>query len=105
MDEAMLSGELSAPFDVFNSYRMKYKNRHAYIKDFLKKPMDFTTNDTYEVNRSTSPWAKDEKELDKVWDKMILSQALGLKLSGSTDSAVVATLSKRYDMYESRVVK
>lgn len=105
IDEAMLSGELDAPFDVFNTYRMKYKSRHAYIKAFLKKPMDFTTNDTYEVNRTTSPWAKDEKELDKVWDKIILSQALGLKLSGSTDSAIVATLSKRYDMYESRVVK
>ncbi len=105
IDEAMLSGELDAPFDVFNAYRLKYKNRHAYIKAFLKKPMDFTTNDTYEVNRTTSPWAKDEKELDKVWDKIILSQALGLKLSGSTDSAIVATLSKRYDMYESRVVK
>ncbi|MCF8323860.1 MAG: carboxy terminal-processing peptidase [Leadbetterella sp.] len=105
IDEAMLSGELDAPFEVFNAYRLKYKNRHAYIKAFLKKPMDFTTNDTYEVNRTTSPWAKDEKELDKVWDKIILSQALGLKLSGSTDSAIVATLSKRYDMYESRVVK
>ena len=105
IDEAMLSGELDAPFEVFNAYRLKYKNRHAYIKSFLKKPMDFTTNDTYEVNRATSPWAKDEKELDKVWDKIILSQALGLKLSGSTDSAIVATLSKRYDMYESRVVK
>lgn len=105
IDEAMLSGELNAPFEVFNSYRLKYKNRHAYIKAFLKKPMDFTTNDTYEVNRATSPWAKDEKELDKVWDKIILSQALGLKLSGSTDSAIVAILSKRYDMYESRVVK
>lgn len=105
IDEAMLSGELDAPFDVFNTYRMKYKSRHAYIKAFLKKPMDFTTNETYEVNRTTSPWAKDEKELDKVWDKIILSQALGLKLSGSTDSAIVATLSKRYDMYESRVVK
>ncbi|MCP9757412.1 tail-specific protease [Lacihabitans sp. CCS-44] len=105
IDEAMLSGELNAPFEVFNAYRLKYKNRHAYIKDFLKKPMDFNTNDTYEVNRTTSPWANDEKELDKVWDKIILSQALGLKLSGSTDSAIVATLSKRYDMYESRVVK
>jgi carboxyl-terminal processing protease len=105
IDEAMLSGDLNAPFDVFNAYRLKYKNRHAYIKEFLKKPMDFTTNDTYEVNRTTSPWAKDEKELDKVWDKIILSQALGLKLSGSTDSAIVATLNKRYDMYESRVLK
>jgi carboxyl-terminal processing protease len=105
IDEAMLSGELDAPFEVFNAYRTKYKNRHAYIKAFLKKPMDFTTNDTYEVNRTTSPWAKDEKELDKVWDKIILSQALGLKLSGSTDSAIVATLSKRYDINESRVIK
>jgi carboxyl-terminal processing protease len=105
IDEAMLSGDLNAAFEVFNAYRLKYKNRHAYIKDFLKKPMDFTTNDTYEVNRNTATWPKDEKELDKVWDKIILSQSLGLKLSGSTDSAIVATLTKRYDMYESRVLK
>ena len=105
IDEAMLAGDLTAPFDVFNAYRMKYKNRHAYIKEFLKKPMDFTTNDTYMVNRTTAPWPQDEKELDKVWDKIILSQALGLKLSGSSDSAIVATLNKRYDMYETRVLK
>lgn len=67
--------------------------------------MDFTTNDTYEVNRSKSPWAKSEAELDKVWDKIILSQALSLKLGGSTDSAIVATMNKRYDMYETRVLK
>jgi carboxyl-terminal processing protease len=105
IDESLLTGNLSAPFDVFNAYRTKYKQRHAYIKNFLSKPLDFTTNETYEVNRSKAPWATSEKELDKIWDKIILSQALGLKLSGTSDSAIVSILNKRYDMYESRVLK
>ncbi|MCP9768253.1 tail-specific protease [Lacihabitans sp. LS3-19] len=105
MDEAMLSGDLTGPFEVFNAYRQKYKQRHAYIKEYLTKPMDFTTNDTYQVNRNDAKWASNQEELDGVWNKIVLSQALGLKLSGSSDSAILATLNKRYDMYETRVLK
>jgi carboxyl-terminal processing protease len=105
IDEALLTGDLSAPFEVFNAYRKKYKARHTYIKSFLDKPFDYNTNETYQVNRNKSEWATSEEELDLVWDKILLSQALGLKLSGSSDSAIVATLKKRYDMYESRMLK
>lgn len=105
VDEALLTGELGAPFEVFNLYRKKYKKRHDFIKAYLDKPLNYNTNDTYEVNRTKLPWAKTEAELDNVWSKIILSQALGMKLSGSTDSAIVSTLKKRYDMYESRVSK
>ncbi|MCA0365303.1 MAG: carboxy terminal-processing peptidase [Bacteroidetes bacterium] len=105
IDESLLSGDVDPAFEVFNLYRKKYKDRHAYIKNLLSKPLDYTTNDTYEVNRSKAPWAKTEAELDKIWDKIILSQALSLKLGGSSDSAIVATLNKRYDMYETRVLK
>ncbi|NBA86309.1 tail-specific protease [Emticicia sp. CRIBPO] len=105
VDEALLTGELGAPFEVFNLYRKKYKKRHDFIKAYLDKPLNFNTNETYEVNRTKAPWAKSEAELDNVWSKIILSQALGMKLSGSTDSAIVSTLKKRYDMYESRVSK
>jgi carboxyl-terminal processing protease len=105
MDDAMLAGDLKGPFEVFNAYRQKYKLRHVYIKNYLTRPLDFTTNDTYQVNRNESKWAKNQEELDSVWDKIVLSQALGLKLSGSSDSAILATLNKRYDMYETRVLK
>jgi carboxyl-terminal processing protease len=105
MDESLLSGDLSAPFEVFNAYRKKYRQRHAYIKALINKPFNFNTTDTYEVSRQKSPWANSEAELDVIWNKIILSQALGLKLSGSTDSSIKATLNKRYDMYEGRVVK
>lgn len=105
IDEALLSGELEAPFEVFNLYRKKYKERNSKILEILKQPLDFTSNETYEVERDKMPWAASEEELDEAWRKIIKSQTLGLKLSGSTDSAIVATLSKRYDMYEKRVSK
>ncbi len=105
MDEALLSGDLTGPFEVFNLYRKKYKQRYTFIKDYLNKPFDFTTNQTYDVDREKAPWATNEKELDQVWSKIILGQALGMKLSGSKDSSIVSTLNKRYDMFETRVAK
>lgn len=105
IDESLLTGDLSAAFVVFNSYRKKYRERHQYIKKFLDRPFNFTTTETYEVDRSKSKWPTSEQQLDKVWDKILMSQALGLKLSGSKDSAIVAILKKRYDMYETRVLK
>ncbi len=105
IDEALVSGDLTAAFEVCNAYRKKYKTRHAYIKNYLSKPLDYTTNMTYQIDRSKGPWANTEADLDKVWDKIILSQALNAKLSGSADSNVVKNLKKRYDLFETRVLK
>jgi carboxyl-terminal processing protease len=105
VDESLLTGDLSAAFEVFNAYRKKYRERHTYIKNMLDKPFDFYSNETYEADRDKAQWATSDTDLDKIWDKIILSQALGLKLSGSKDSAIVATLKKRYDMYETRMLK
>ncbi len=105
IDESLLSGDLTGPFEVFNLYRKKYKKRYHFIKELLEKPLDFTTNETYNVDRDEEPWVNSEAELDDIWRKLILGQALGMKLSGSKDSAIVSTLNKRYDMYEVRVAK
>lgn len=105
IDEALLSGELVAPFDVFNLYRKKYKERHEKIIGLLEKPFDFTVNEEYEFNREKVEWPTTETELDDLWRKIIKNQALSLKLSGSTDSSYRATLKKRYEMYEGRVAK
>jgi carboxyl-terminal processing protease len=105
IDEALVSGDLTAAFEVCNAYRKKYKTRHSYIKNYLAKPLDYNTSMTYQIDRSKGPWASDEKELDLVWDRIILSQALNAKLSGSADSNIVKNLNKRYDMFETRVMK
>ncbi|AWV98111.1 carboxy terminal-processing peptidase [Arcticibacterium luteifluviistationis] len=105
IDDALLSGDLEIPFEIFNKYRRVYKKRFDYVMNFLDKPFDFTSNEMYSVDEEEKDWAYSEEDLDKEWDKIITSQALSLKLSGSSDSAIVSTLKRRFDRYESRVAK
>jgi carboxyl-terminal processing protease len=105
VDEDLLEGDLTAPFEVFNLYRKRYKERHEFIMSLLDKPFDFTTDEIYETDREKAPWAKSKEELDDVWRKIVKSQVLDLKLSGSKDSATVATLKDRYKRWEGRISK
>ena len=105
IDEALLSGDLTAPYKVFNIYRKRYKERYDKVIQVLNQKFDFTAKESYNYDREKAPWAKSTEELDDVWRKIIKSQALDLKLSEKTDSAVVATLKKRYDMSETRMSK
>ncbi len=105
LDDALLKGDLTAPFEVFNSYRKIYRTRHAKVLEVIKTPFDYSVDETYTPDREDVAWATNEAELDEVWRKIIKSQALSMKLSGSTDSAVVANLTKRYEMFEGRMAK
>ncbi len=102
LDEAMKNGNLDAAFEVFNKYRNKYKARAEYIEKFLDSPIDYHTDLVITTDREKARWAESDGELDKEWDKILLNQALSLKLSGKTDSAVVATLKNRYSVMEKR---
>jgi carboxyl-terminal processing protease len=102
LDEAMQEGNLEAAFAVFNLYRTKYKARSEYILSLLDKPFDYYSNKTILADREKATWAKSEAELDEEWNKIILNQALSLKLTGKTDSAIAATLKSRYVALEKR---
>ena len=105
VDEDLLEGDLTAPFEVFNLYRKRYKERHDFIMALLDKPFDFRVDENYETDREKTPWAKTNVELDDVWRKIVKSQVLDLKLSGSKDSATIATLKDRYKRWEGRIAK
>jgi len=105
IDEDLLEGDLTAPFEVFNLYRKRYKERHDFILALLDKPFDFKADESYETDREKTPWAKSTTELDNVWRKIVKSQVLDLKLSGSKDSATIATLKDRYKRWETRIAK
>ena len=102
LDDAMIAGNLDAAFDIFNVYRSKYKSRANYISNYLATPINYNTDEVVNVDREKVNWAKNDQELDREWDKILLNQAISLKLSGKTDSAIVATLKGRYSMMEKR---
>lgn len=102
LDEAMKEGNLEAAFEVFNQYRTKYKARSEYIEKFLDSPITYHTDLVINTDRDNAGWAESDSELDEEWNKILINQALSLKLSGKTDSAVVATLKNRYSVLEKR---
>ena len=50
--------------------------------------MDFTGNDTFNLDRSKAPWPKDEAELNALWDGKVKYDELSLKLTGKDEKEI-----------------
>lgn len=106
VDNSLMNGDLTAPFEVYNLFLKKYKERAKFINNTLDKSFDFSKNEFYETDADKLKWAKSEQELDESWQKLLKSQALDLKLSGKADSTIIKTLKNRYkniDKYFSKI--
>ena len=97
-DDYLQKKELDVPFDIYNVFRKRYKERSDYIQSLLKgsAPFDFSVDESINTDRDKAPWAKSTDELNDTWRKYLKSEALDLKLSGKADTAVVSTLRDRY---------
>lgn len=97
-DDYLQKRELDVPFQIYNVFRKRYKERSEYIQTLLKepKPFDFTQDESMNTDREKATWAKNTDELNDTWRKYLKSEALDLKLSGKADTAVVTTLRDRY---------
>lgn len=97
-DDYLQKRELDVPFQIYNVFRKRYKERSEYIQTLLKepKPFDFTQDESMDTDREKAAWAKNTDELNDTWRKYLKSEALDLKLSGKADTAVVSTLRDRY---------
>ncbi len=106
VDNSLTKGDLAAPYEVFNLFLKKYKDRNKSIIAVLDKPFDFSVDESYETDRDKVKWAKNDVELDETWRKILKGQALDLKLTGKADSTIVKTLKNRYkntDKYFSKL--
>ncbi len=90
------SGKLDVFYDLYNLAQKRRFERYQYALKVLDRPMDFSGNDSYNIDRSKSPWPQSEDELNKLWDSKVKFDELSLKLTGKTDKEIRETLSKRY---------
>lgn len=97
-DDYLLNKQLDVPFDMYNVFRKRYKERGAYIQQLLSqaKPFDYNVDESINTDREKAPWAKSVDELNDTWRKYLKSEALDLKLIGKPDSAIISTLKDRY---------
>ena len=97
IDDALVNGDLTAAYDLYNVFRKRFEERSVFIKEQLKKPFTFTADETFNTDREKAAWPKSVEEQNDLWRKILKNQALELKLGKRTDSAVVATMTQRYN--------
>ncbi|MGF7217297.1 carboxyl-terminal processing protease [Spirosoma lacussanchae] len=97
IDDALVNGDLTAAYDLYNVFRKRYQERSAFIKEQLKKPFTFTADESFNTDREKAAWPKSVDEQNDLWRKILKNQALELKLGSRSDSAVTATMTQRYN--------
>ncbi len=105
LDDAILRGNLSAPFAMFQRYELRVTERLGYARELLGQGFDFSTKESYPYARDKAPWPADEAEVRDLWRKRVKNDWLRLKLAGKDDKAIRDTLAKRYDNYVTRATR
>ena len=103
LDDHLRRGELDTAFDIFRVYRMRVDERVAYALKLLEQDFDFTVDETYEFDRSKSPWATNDAELNEIWRQRVKNDFLSLRIAGKSDEEIRERLRQRYDGLARRI--
>lgn len=90
------TGKLDVFYDLYNLAQKRRFERYQYALKVLQRPMDFSANDSINLERDKAPWPQDEAELNALWDAKVKYDALSLKLTGKNDKEIREALTRRY---------
>ncbi|SFD78969.1 carboxy terminal-processing peptidase [Spirosoma endophyticum] len=96
IDDALINGDLTAAYDLYNLFRKRYAERSEFIKAQITKPFTFTADETFNTDREKAAWPKTVEEQNELWLKILKNQELELRLGNRKDSVVTATMKQRY---------
>lgn len=97
------SGNLDTFYQLFNVSQRRRFERLQYALSALAKPMNFTSHDSINLDRSKAPWPTSTDELNKLWDAKVTYDELTLKLAGKNEQEIRDTLTRRYNAALRRV--
>lgn len=103
LDDELKQTDLSIPFAIFNVYMARVEERADYALGLLDEDFDFTSEASYNLDRSESPWPEDSKAANALWRKRVKNDILSLKLTGKDKEEIRETLRKRYESLAERV--
>lgn len=105
LDDNFRTGDLNAPFYIFNVYLKRYNEYINYALGQIKAKQDFSQNDTYTFDREKMPWAVSTAALNDIWKKRVKYDLLNLKVTGTEEVKNIETLTKRYENLRSQAGK
>ena len=82
LDDAILTEDLQAPFEIFNLYERRAVERLAYARSLLHKGFEFDRDETLAIDRKDQPWPATEADSLDLWRKRVKNEWLRLRLAG-----------------------
>jgi len=108
LDEALNRANLDAAYFIFNRFQKRNIERMVYQINLIEhglETLDFTLDQSLEVDRENAAWAKDTPALDQLWRKRVKNTVLNLKLAGKTLEEIKSTLGKRFKSQLTRITQ
>lgn len=108
LDDGILTGDVQPAFDIFNIYQKRLLERIDYSLTLLKRPFDFTQNDSFQLNRDEKnvKFAASYKEYDQLWQLKVKYEYL-LTKAGKPDTSGkhLEDVRKRYENLKKYALK
>ncbi|MCY4358069.1 MAG: carboxy terminal-processing peptidase [Gammaproteobacteria bacterium] len=108
IDNTLAQGDVGPGFEIYNIYYKRLLERLIYAINRVENhipDMDFTLDESIDLDREDDPYAETTVELDEIWRKRIKNSVLSLRLTGDSNEEVRDKLSKRYRNQLSQVLK
>ena len=99
-------GNTTPAFEIFAGFNDRVRDRLAWIKKRLVLPFDFSSDQSYEIDRTKVGWPTDSVAADELWERRLKFDMLREKLAPKsktakekkkTDEDPLTTVTKRYD--------
>lgn len=103
LDDIVKSKPLDPVFEVFEVYQTRVRERLTFALSQLETEPDYASTDQYEFDRTESAWAVDSAELDEIWRKRVVNDALNLALEDESWEKIREVLTKRYNGFIKRL--
>ncbi|MEX2130206.1 MAG: carboxy terminal-processing peptidase [Pseudohongiellaceae bacterium] len=108
LDDSLKSGNVEPGFEIYNLYLQRLIERLIYAINEIEQSiptMDFTLDESIEIDREDAEFASTVEELDELWRLRVKNSVLSLKLTGDSDDEIRDKLSKRYRNQLNQIVK
>ena len=90
-------GRLDSAFDIYVEYEKRVESRVNWIFDDLNKDFDFTTHETYPLDRTKSAWPATEAEANDLWHRRLKFELLQDLLDKKTLAEAKKDVHRRYE--------
>ncbi len=99
LDEALRQGDLEPAFDIFNLFQQRMIDRLEYVLAVVDDgldTLDFTVDESLEIDRENVPWPRDRDEMNALWRKRVKAWTLEMLLNDRKIEDIEETIGKRY---------